>query len=384
MRANEELHLENFSPIIGNVALAERTGMDFAGFIDPGDKRWAAMLEKTRHDFYHLPRYSNLSGRHESGHPVAFYAEWDDSAMLIPLLIRKLPLNLEAPDNWCDLASPYGYPSPLFYSPSELVSPVPFLKALEEAAWSIDAVCGFFRFHPLLPVPREGLNEKGKLICHGQTVFIDLRMSEEEIRRDTRKNHRENIIRLEKEGFTAVMNDWSRWPEFIAVYHQTMARLQANSCYCFSNEYFEEFRSVLGSRAHLCSILSPEGEMAACGLITATEGIIQIHLAATATPYLDKAPSKLMFDAVRRWAQENGEKELHLGGGVGGSNDSLFRFKSGFSKCHADFHTYRMIFDSTRYNLLVREWMKSRTAQEVPCVPEDDFDGFFPLYRKQT
>jgi hypothetical protein len=180
------------------------------------------------------------------------------------------------------------------------------------------------------------------------------------------------------------MDDWSRWPEFIAVYHQTMSRLQANSCYCFSNDYFEEFRSVLGSRAHLCSILSPGGEMAACGLITATEGIIQIHLAATATPYLDKAPSKLMFDAVRRWAQAKGEKELHLGGGVGGTNDSLFRFKSGFSKCHADFHTYRMIFNPTRYSKLVREWMKSRIAQEVPCVPEDDFDGFFPLYRKQT
>ena len=353
----------------------EVPAMDYAEFIGPDNERWASILEKTKHDFYHLPGYVTLQGEHESARPVAFYAECGDSAMLVPLLIRSLPPRLHAPAHWCDVASPYGFPSPLFYSPSGACSPGKWLKALNEASLAIDAVCGFLRLHPLLPAPKEGLVQQGELISHGQTVVIDLQKSEEQVWRGTRKNHRDDILRLKREGFSAVMDDWSRWYDFINAYHATMSRLQANSHYCFSTDYFEKFRAVLGSHLHLCSILSPDGEVAASGLIIVIDGLVQFHLAATASPYLCKAPSKLMFDAVRQWAQKQGGDFLHLGGGVGGRNDSLFRFKAGFSDGRADFYTFRMIFDRDRYDQLVRQWRESgATAEE-----EDDF---FPLYRK--
>ena len=53
----------------------EVPAMDNAEFIGPGDERWASILEKTKHDFYHLPGYVTLQGEHESARPVAFYAE---------------------------------------------------------------------------------------------------------------------------------------------------------------------------------------------------------------------------------------------------------------------------------------------------------------------
>lgn len=201
-------------------------------------------------------------------------------------------------------------------------------------------------------------------------------MSDEEIWRNTRENHRDNILRLKQEGFTAVMDDWRRLTGFISNYHDTMHRINDCSYYCFSDAYFEEFRSALGSRAHLVSVLSPEGEVAASGLLAAFDGIVQFHLAATGSSYLDKAPSKLMVDAVRRWAREQGERYLHLGGGVGCRSDSLFRFKAGFSRSRADFHTFRMIFHQDRYDFLVRQWRGSRSGQE------GEEDDFFPLYRR--
>lgn len=350
-------------------------GTDYMGFIDPDDARWMEMLAKTPHDFYHLPRYVTLAGQHEGGHPTAFYVESSDSAMLVPLLVRRLPLHLNAPDHWCDLTSPYGYPSPLIYPGSEECPAGLFLRALKEASRGIDAVCGFFRLHPLLPVPLEDFHQQGMLVHHGQTVIVDLQMSDEEIWRNTRENHRDNIVRLKQEGFTAVMDDWARWPDFISNYHDTMSRLKASSYYYFSDFYFEKFRTALGDRIHLCSILSPDGDVAASGVITTSDGIVQFHLAATASSYLDRAPSKLMFDAVRRWGQEQGEKYLHLGGGIGGRCDSLFRFKAGFSKDRANFHTFRVVFNQDRYDQLVRQWKRSGFAQ-------GEADGFFPLYRK--
>jgi hypothetical protein len=374
MRISEELPRESEVPFPRKVTKTREKDMDFAGFIDPGDGRWVKMLKLSQHDFYHLPEYVSLAGEHENGHPTGFYAECGDSAMLIPVLVRRLPLHLSAPDHWCDISSPYGYPSPLYHPGTDRCPPHDFLKALKETAFGIDAVCGFFRLHPLIPLSPEELHKQGTLVRHGQTVIIDLQLSDEEIWRNTRGNHRDNILRLKGEGFTAIMDDWSRWDDFISLYHETMDRLKASSCYCFSDSYFEKFRSALGPRLHLCTIFSPEGEVAASGLITAFHGIVQFHLAATSTYYLDKAPSKLLFDSVRRWAQQNGERYLHLGGGVGGQNDSLFRFKAGFSKGRADFHTFRMIFNQDRYDQLV--------LQREDSASEEDVHEFFPLYRK--
>ena len=121
------------------------------------------------------------------------------------------------------------------------------------------------------------------------------------------------------------MDDWSRWYDFIHAYHATMSRLQANSHYCFSTDYFEKFRVVLGSHLHLCSILSPDGEVVASGLIIVIDGLVQFHLAATATPYLCKAPLKTHVrcgspvgaearGAFSIWGVESGEETILCSG----------------------------------------------------------------------
>ncbi|MEZ4599072.1 MAG: GNAT family N-acetyltransferase [Syntrophotaleaceae bacterium] len=373
MRITEEHCAKNLAPP-SRKAPAPESG--FAGFIDPLDERWAFMLKKTLHDFYHLPAYVSLAAEHETGQPAAFYAEQGDSSMLIPLLIRSLPPHLQAPRHWCDLASPYGYPSPLYCPGADHISPDYFLREFGRSAADIDAVSGFFRLHPLIGLPWDSLDRQGKLVYHGETVYIDLVMSDRDIWRNTRENHRDNIQRLREEGFEAVMDDWSRWSDFITLYHETMNRLKASSCYCFSDSYFDEFRFALGFRLHLCTVIAPDGKVAASGLVTVMDGLVQFHLAATASPFLEKAPSKLMFDSVRQWAQNRGERYLHLGGGVGGKKDSLFRFKAGFSKKRAEFHTFRMIFNQQRYDQLV---MKCQQSDAEKAFGND----YFPAYRKK-
>jgi hypothetical protein len=86
------------------------------------------------------------------------------------------------------------------------------------------------------------------------------------------------------------------------------------------------------------------------------------------------APSKLMFDSVRHWAQDRGNRVFHLGGGTGGRIDSLFHFKAGFSPLRGEFRSLRVVFDESRYRTLV---------ERSPAGCQNS-NGYFPLYRRPT
>ena len=130
--------------------------------------------------------------------------------------------------------------------------------------------------------------------------------------------------------------------------------------------------TALAEQLHLCTVLAPDGTVASAGLFFEHDGIIHYHLGATAEEHLRRAPSKLMFDHVRRWGQERGARVLDLGGGVGGAEDSLFLFKAGFSPLRARFHTLRLVIDAERYARLTG-------AEHIA-----DLSGYFPAYRRPS
>jgi hypothetical protein len=72
-----------------------------------------------------------------------------------------------------------------------------------------------------------------------------------------------------------------------------------------------------------------------------------------------------------------GDRYLHLGGGVGGSDDRLLQFKRGFSELTFPFLTLRMITDPEKYRELTA---LSAQAANVP-VEERLHSEYFPAYR---
>lgn len=77
------------------------------------------------------------------------------------------------------------------------------------------------------------------------------------------------------------------------------------------------------------------------------------------------------------WAKSRGNRYLHLGGGVGGSNDRLLQFKRGFSELLFPFSTLRLITDEGKYRELT-----TRRAHAADVSAEDVSSGqFFPAYR---
>lgn len=338
-----------------------------AEFLDTRAPAWSGFLAAVPHDFYHLPGYVDLCARLEGGRAAAFLVQDGGASMLAPLVLRPIPGG-----GGQDASAPYGYPAPLLRG-----APVPeqvegFLGAFAEAGAGQGIVSAFFRLHPLLPLPAEPFRRRGRLVDHGETVFLDLDLPREELDRQTRANHRADARKLQGQGYQVVLDAWDRLEDFAGIYAATMVAHAAGSGYRFDLDYFRALRECLGTRLHLCMVLDPLGRAAAGGLFTRVGGLMQFHLAGTAEAFRRAGPSKLMLIRMRDLAKAWGVRWLHLGGGVGCAEDSLAFFKQGFSPLRARFSTFRMVLQPAIYADL------AALAQGRPS-PDPDF---FPAYRR--
>src|SRR5690606_226324 len=138
----------------------------------------------------------------------------------------------------------------------------------------------------------------------------------------------------------------------------------------FSKQYFYDFLATEDFNSKLL-VAKFDEEIVAGAIFTYTDKIMQYHLAGTTEKFIRETPMKLIIDEARLLANELGVVHLHLGGGVGGhDDDSLFRFKSGFSKNFKQFSVWKYIVDEEQYHQLVESRKNSNQSS-----------NFFPLYR---
>jgi GNAT acetyltransferase-like protein len=334
--------------------------------LDPDAPRWQETVALARHDFYHLPSYVRLSATYDGGEPRAVYAEDGAFRLLLPLIVRP------AGRGMLDGTSPYGYPGPLVSGPRTFARSA--WGAVRERLRAAGLVSLFVRLHPLLDAdPPE---DAGVVVEHGETVSVDLALSTEELWRQTMSGHRNEINRALRAGHRAYIDErWEHLPTFGRLYRATMERLGAGAYYRFPDRYFEQLRDALGHRLRL-SVVDIGGTIAAAGLFVETAGIVQYHLSGSDEAFTRERPIKLLLQFVRAWAKERGNLRMHLGGGVGGKQDSLFRFKAGFSHSRHPFRTLRVVLDEAAYAELVHS--------HDPTLDPTRLDGFFPLYRRPT
>ncbi len=293
-----------------------------AALLSPQDPAWTEALDRVRHDIYHIPEYVRLDAGLTGGIPVAFRYDEAGQVFLLPLLLRPVP-----DTDLRDATSPYGYPGPV--------------GSVDDAFWArafgamtemlctqgIDTV--FTRLHPLLPACHEALIAAGTVVHHGQTVSIDLTLSRDEIWSQTHRSHRNQINKAIRAGVEIVFDDWTLFDAWIQTYHATMRRVGAADFYFFDAGYFHGLRTALGDHLHL-AVAVHDGQVLGGNLFFEYAGIMHTHLQSTADGFVHYA-DKLLYHAVRTWGRDRGNTVYHLGGGVGGSADSLFRYKSQFA-----------------------------------------------------
>ncbi len=345
------------------VILAPDTGLK-ARIVEPDDPAWRRQLLDARHDFYHLPQYVEVSARQDGGIARAILVEGEQMRMLLPIVVRTLAEGLH------DATSPYGYPGPLFAGART--------PDLEGQAWqaargllaSEGIVSLFVRLHPLFDdVPAQ---TAGTLVCHGETVAVDLTLPPEEQWSQTRRNHRQQIRQAQEAGLVVRIDAWEDLDGFISAYRETMIARGANRYYLFGDEYFRGLRDALGDSLHIAAA-HLDGELAAAALFVETGGIVEMHLTGHLAKFARVQPLKLAFHEVRTYATARGNQVLHLGGGRGGAEDSLLHFKAGFSPRRHSFRTLRVVARAEDYSRLV--------AARDPGLDPLDLTGAFPAYR---
>jgi Acetyltransferase (GNAT) domain len=337
-----------------------------AQLLHVGAPEWASFLREAPHDFYHLPGYVALCAAQELGEPRAVHVVDGERSMLLPLVIRDIPGS-----DGSDATSPYGYPGPLVSGTDD---PGFLSEALIAGMATLRAagiVSVFVRLHPLLnPSPPEGV---GDVVFHGDTVSVDLALPRTTHWAQLRGNYRRAINKAIQIGFVArIDRDFEQFDAFKGLYQATMVRHSASPYYFFKDAYFDGLRDALGGSLHLC-VVEKDGVIAAAGLFAETNGIVQYHLGGTDEGFARVEPTKLLLHFASGWAKERGNRHLHLGGGVGGADDSLLLFKAGFSPLRHAFHTWRAVIDEAEYRRLVR-------AHDPSADPEI-LGGFFPPYR---
>jgi hypothetical protein len=337
----------------------------FAGLVDARSPLWQEALGRVEFDFYHLPAYAELCAKRDAGLGRAYVELDHDFAMLVPMTL--MPLDPFGLGGHFHAQSPYGYPGPAV---SKEAGPERLRQAFSQMASELrrlNVVTFFSRMHPLLPFPVNDLEPLATLVTHGRTVSIDLAAPLDESWAKIRETHRRHISRARGAGYTASFS-WDGLDGYQAAYDETMRRVGAPSQYAFGLDYVAELRQALGSCLHLITIV--EGGRVACGgLFVETGGILQYHLGGTRDAYLGGSPMKVLFDEVRRWGHGRGYQVLHLGGGVGAREDSLFEFKAGFPERRHTFRTLRMVTDEPTYSKFCEA-----------CGQSPERAAYFPAY----
>lgn len=342
-----------------------------------GDAGWTELLERVPHDIYHTPEYHALPGFGNRGAAQAFSYRETDSVFLWPYLLSEI----DGGEGLTDVSSVYGYPGPVATGDAAFLQRA--WAALKEHWKSQRVVSVFTRFHPLLANFRffDCLDAEAIAGCRkiGPTVAIDLRPTPEDQVRSYQKVLRQQIRKTRSSGFvTHEDHDWQHAPEFVRIYGDTMARRNSRSDYLVDEAWMENFRRTLGGKARLF-VTTWNGTVAAALIAMVHGPFVHAHLTGINGELAAHSPLKVLLDDIREWGTAQGLQSFHLGGGLGGREDSLFEFKRKFSPETHEFWTGSWIVDHEAYRAL-EDRHRSRLAAngvELGDTP------FFPIYRYQ-
>ncbi|MDR3218128.1 MAG: hypothetical protein LBU22_03970 [Dysgonamonadaceae bacterium] len=317
-----------------------------------------------RYDFYHLAEYHLLDA---TGTPLLLYYRNKASTVALPVILRPIEGT-----PYHDINSVYGYVGPL----TNLTNPDTsdyraFQQELRHFFDTHSIVSAFARMHPLFSGQEKIIAEMGEIIDTNMTVCINLKLPEDEQKRQYSHSLKNRINRLKRKNLTVrISKSRADIDLFINTYQENMERVHASKMYFFSKDYFHQFIETIPSALLLAFY---EDEIIGGSLFTECNGIVQTHLSASRNKYLYLSPMKYIWDYIRIIAKKKNMDYLHLGGGVGGQNDSLFAFKSQFSKQYLVYKTWRYIHNQAIYDELLHE----KFGNNIPPL------SYFPLYRTQ-
>ena len=317
------------------------------------------------YDFYHTYDYHHIA-KLENEKPILLKYKEGETLIVIPFLLRKI-FNTD----YYDLTSVYGYSGPLFKNIDYNFCINNFETQLNSFCEENKFVSIFSRLHPFIENQTKVLGNIGEVIPLGKVVNVDLTKNLEEQRAYFSKTTKRYLNKTSKLCIVnkTVTND--NLEVFKDLYYENMDRVNAAQSYYFSSDYFSQFVNSTDFETEiLFAQLKETNEVISAAMMIKTNNIIQYHISGTRDNYLNLTPIRLLIDTMRVIGTEEGYQFFNLGGGLGSSEDSLFKFKASFSKDFKTFKIWKHIVNQKVYKLLADRFSESDLNQD-----------FFPLYR---
>lgn len=321
-------------------------------------------------DFYHTYDYHQLSKSNDEYPILIKYADGQTS-LLIPLLLRDIDNS-----DYKDATSVYGYAGPLVQHIDENFNVDDFQDEFNQFLQKNNIVSVFSRLHPYIEHQESILKGLGTITALGNVVNIDLTDTIENQRAKFSRRLKTYLNKSRRSCTVIKGNIDEHLDDFIRLYHENMRRVDADDSYFFTNEYYRQILSSEDYESELSLCVHTESEEIIGAAMFMKKGdIVQYHLSGLSEEHFELNPIKLVIDEMRIKSTEEGYKYFNLGGGLGSNEDSLFRFKSSFSKDFKEFKIWKYIVNENAYKELVSQKLGNDHA---PDIIEADY---FPAYR---
>lgn len=338
------------------------------------EERWDEVVKSfANYDVYYLNAYVKAFQLIGDGIPYLFYYKGEKTRAINVFMKRDISDDIRFKEKiekgkYFDIATPYGYGG--FIIEGNDYNTVGDL--FEEYCKENSIISEFVRFHPMLNNHILMESFYMEQYC-GETVFIDLQNTKMIWNNMTSKN-RNMVRKAQKFGLKTY---WGRDEKikdlFIEMYNETMKRDNALPYYFFNEGFYQSVLHDLKNNA-IWFYVQKESEIIASAIFLFANNYIHYHLSASKEEYRSLAPTNLLLYEAAVWGSINGFKKLHMGGGVGGKEDNLYKFKKAFNKKeNSQFYIGTKIYDNKKYNELVaiRKEAYNPTMQ----------NGYFPIYR---
>jgi len=300
-------------------------------------------FSKECRDIYFREEYVKLYAS-EKDRAECFIYKKGDNVLLFPYLKRMVEL---LDGEYSDFETAYGYGGPIVNTEDAF-----FIgEALDEfksRAKENKIIAGFIRFHPLLDNYLL-LVDKSEVIFDRKTVAMNLDMEQEEIWGEIHSKHRNSIRKAQEFGLIFSPDErLKNLSVFRGLYKLTMDRLKAKDYYYFDDKYFNNLNNL--NEYIFLGLISQNDKIVSAGLFFKNGIFGHYHLSGSLTEYNYYNSNSFLIYGAALFLKERGIKIFHLGGGSDNSKDnSLYKFKSRFSRNTRSFFIGKLLLDKEKY-----------------------------------
>lgn len=318
---------------------------------DPRWNEYLGFIPMRMQDIYFTSQYHLLDEIGADCCAQMFVYLEDANSIGIYTFIKKPIVYLEMREKYYDIETVYGYGGPLVNTEKNQ-----FVERFEEAFLQYckheKIVAEFIRFHPL--IKNEMIFRKNVQVLHNRkTVVLDLTSDIDDIWMQQISTQNRNTIRkcIKNNLTVEITEDYELFQD---IYSDTMKKVGATEFYSFSQEYFDAIKK---NENCVCLCVKSDQHIIAAAIFMGYGEYFHYHLSGSRQEYLRLSPNNILLWEAIKYAKMRGYKKMHLGGGLTDSmEDSLFKFKSRFSKVYTDFYIGKRVHNRAVYETLIHQW----------------------------